>query len=238
VFVVMGFVLLMKAGFRRNKSALFLGLSFLMMFFVVGATHGRNFPTATRMFLLLPWFVLFTAFGLEWSAEMAKSLFRANQWAVLSLLVGSIVIVNLYHAYVIDIRNMAQYHSLAPMFVKTVREINANSQTPPKSYAFVAPPGWSTNGMEIVQKAYLIPASPRQLINLPIEGDQLPASAIDLVNQRDIVVIVKGDLESSLLARVDAQLQGWGKSMCEIRNGRGTLQFQLWHSGDLGWLCQ
>jgi len=238
VFVVMGFVLLMKAGFQRNKSALFLGLSFLMMFFVVGATHGRNFPTATRMFLLLPWFVLFTAFGLEWSAEMAKSLFRANRWAVLSLLVGSIVLVNLYHAYVIDIRNMAQYHSLAPMFIKTVREINANSQVPPKSYAFVAPPGWNTNGMEIVQKAYLIPASPRQLINLPIEGDQLPASAIDLVNQRDIVVIVKGDLESSLLARVDAQLQGWGKSMCEIRNGRGTLQFQLWHSGDLGWLCQ
>ena len=236
-FVVIGFGLLIKAVFQRNKSAFFLVLSFLAMFVLVGATHGRDFPTTTRMFLLLPWFVLFAAFGLAWSTETAESLFNVNRRMIIGSLVGLIVIANLYHTYVIDVRNMAQYHTLAPMFVKTVREINANSRTPPKSYAFVAPPGWNTEGMEIIQRAYLIPDSPRQLINLPVEGDQLPASAFDLVNQRDIVVIVKGDLDGDLLARVDTQLQGWGKSMCEVRNGKGTLQFQLWHSGDLSWLC-
>jgi hypothetical protein len=238
VFVVIGFVLLMKAIFQRDRSALFLALSFLMMFFMVGATHGRNFPTTTRMFLLLPWFILFAAFGLEWIAEVAHSLFHANRTVIVNLAVVSIVIVNLYQAYVMDVRNMVQYHSLAPMFVKTVREIEADPKIPPKSYAFVAPPGWNTNGMEIVQRAYLVPDSPRQLINLPVEGDWLPAGAFELVAQRDVVVIVKADMEAGLMARVDTQLQTWGRSMCEIRNGKGTLQFQLWHSGDLGWLCQ
>ncbi len=238
VFIVIGLTYLIKLGLGRNKSALFLALSFLLIFVAVGATHGRNFPTATRMFLFLPWFALSAALGLEWCAEKAEDLFNANRRSLINLTVGLIVIVNLYQAYVVDIRNMAQYHTLAPMFVKVAREIKANLQSPPKSYAFVAPPGWNTSGMEIVQRVYQVPDSPRQLITLPVEGTQLPASAVDLATQRDVVVIVKADIDGVTMSQVGAQLQGWGKSLCEIRNGKGALQFQLWHSGDLGWLCQ
>jgi hypothetical protein len=238
VFVVIGFVALLKTAFQRNKSALFLTVSFLMIFLVVGATHGRNFPTATRMFLLLPWFALFTAFGLEWCLETAKSLFHVNQRVVSTLLVGAIVFVNLYHTYVIDVRNMVQYHTLAPLFVKVAREIGANNQIPTKSYAFVAATGWNTDGLRIVQRAYQVPDSPAQLLTLPLEENQLPASSQELVSQRDTVVIVQGNLEESIMTPVDIQLLTWGKSVCEIRNGKGVLQFQLWHSGDLAWLCQ
>ena len=238
VFVISGFVLLIRAVLQRNKSALFLALGFLAMFFIVGATHGRNFPTATRMFLLLPWFALFAALGLEWSARTAGSLFNLNPRLLGNTLVGLIVAMNLYQAYVVDVRNMAQYHDLAPMFVKTVREIEANRQVPPKSYAFVGASGWNTSGLQTIQRAYGVPDSPRQLITLQLEGNRLPAGDQALVTDRDIVVIVKGDLEADLLAQVDAQLQEWGKSMCEIKNEKGTLQFQLWHAGDLGWLCQ
>jgi hypothetical protein len=238
IFIVIGFAVLAKLAFGRNKSALFLALSFLWMFFIVGATHGRNFPTATRSFLLLPWFALFTTFGLEWCAEKAFLFFNVNRRSLINLTVGLIVMVNLYEAYVIDIQNMAQYHTLAPMFVKTVREINANTKVPPKSYAFVAPPGWDISGMAVIQRVYLVPDSPRQLINLPVEGNQLPESDAELISQRDVVTIVKADIDNVTMAQVDAQLTNWGKSMCEIRNNKGTLQFQLWHSGDLAWLCQ
>jgi hypothetical protein len=238
VFILIGFAVLTNHLSRHNKSSLFLGMSFLFMFIIVGATHGRNFPTATRMFLLLPWFALFAAFGMEWCAEKAEIFFNANQNVLLNLTIGLVVVVNLYEAYVVDVRNMTQYHTLAPLFVKTVREINANTQVPPKSYAFVAPPGWDVSGMAMIQRAYLVPDSPRQLINLPVEGSALPAHDADLVSQRDIVVIVKSDIDGATMAQVDAQLQGWGKSMCEIKNEKGLLQFQLWHSGDLGWLCQ
>lgn len=237
VFVAIGFAALIKTAFQRNKSAWFLIASFLMMFLVVGATHGRNFPTATRMFLLLPWFAVFTAFGLEWCIETAKSLFAIDQKVFSALLVGAIVIVNLYQAYVIDVRNMVQYHTLAPLFVKVAREIEANPQMPTKTYAFVATPGWNTDGLRIVQRAYQVPASPAQLLSLPLEENRLPVSAQELVSQRDVVVIVQGNMEENAMTTVDIQLLTWGKSVCEIRNGKGVLQFQLWHAGDLAWLC-
>jgi len=236
-FVLIGAVLLFKTALQRNKSALFLSVCFLMMFIIVGATHGRNFPTATRMFLLLPWFALFTALGLEWIVETARSLFNINPKTILILLVGFIAYLNLYQAYVLDVRNMAQYHTIAPMFVKTVREIDANPRVPPKSYAFVAAAGWNTDGMQIVQRAYQVPDSPRQIINLPVEGNQLPASTQELVSQRDTVVIIKADLPEDVITAVAVQLITWGKTLCEFRHVKGALQFQLWHSGDLGWLC-
>ena len=236
-FIVIGFVYLAILAFRRNKSALFLALSFLWLFFIVGATHGRNFPTATRMFLLLPWFALFTAYGLEWCADKSARLFATHRKRIFSLATILIVVTNLYNAYVIDIKNMAQYHSLAPLFVKIVREINSNAQVPPKSYAFVAPPDWDTSGMAMIQRAYLVPDSPRQLIDLPVKDNQLPESDAELVKERDVIVIVNTNMDTNIISQVDIQLQNWGKTMCEIRNERDTLLFQLWHSGDLAWLC-
>jgi len=126
IFIMMGSVYLAKLAFSKNRSALFLAFGFLAMFFIVGATHGRDFPTATRMFLLLPWFALFASYGIEWCAEKVSTLFNVNNRNMVALVTGLIVIANLYHAYAIDIRNMPQYHTLAPMFVKTVREIQAN----------------------------------------------------------------------------------------------------------------
>lgn len=237
-FVIIGFAILLKTVLQKNKSALFLACSFLFMFIVVGATHGRDFPTATRMFLLLPWFTLFAVLGLEWSVETARSLFQINPNTIMAHLIGFIVLLNLYQTYVVDVRNMAQYHTFAPMFVMTAREIDANPKVPPKSYAFVTTPYWDINGMEIIQKAYHVPDSPRQFIRLPVEGNQLPASVQELVVQRDTIVIIKGDLDETLKTQLGIQLLSWGKSVCDIRNEKGTLQFQLWHSGDLGWLCQ
>ena len=237
-FVVIGFVVLFKSVLQRNRSALFLMLSFVFMFLIVGATHGRNFPTTTRMFLLLPWFVLFTAFGVRWIVDSANMLFHVNSRKLQTVFAGAIVLLNLYQAYVVDIWNMPQYHTMAPMFVKIARAIDANLETPHKSYAFVGGPTWNTDGMVIIQGAYLVPDSPRQIIHLPVEGNQLPATTQDLASQRDIVVIVKSDMDPDIVAHVNTQLESWGKSMCEIRNERGTLQFYLWHSGDLDWVCR
>lgn len=236
-FVLIGLVSLVKYVFQRNKPALFLLLSFLFMFLIVGATHGRNFPTTTRMFLLLPWFVLFAALGIRWVAETGQQLFRLPSQKVQTVLTVSIVLLNLYHAYVMDVWNMPQYHTMAPMFVKIAREIDADLDAPEKSYAFVGGPGWNTDGMVIVQGAYQVPDSPRQIIHLPVEENQLAAAAQALVSERDMVVIVRADMDPAIVTNVHAQLASWGKNMCEIRNERGTLQFYFWHS-ELDWVCQ
>ena len=85
---------------------------------------------------------------------------------------------------------------------------------------------------------YLVPASPTQLETLHLDGNQIPDSAASFINQKDNVIIVKADLGSDIIAKVDTQLQAWGKTKCEAKNESGDLQFQFWHSGDLGQLCQ
>ncbi len=238
IFIAFGAAYLTKLAFSRNRSALFLATGAITMLIIVGATHGRAFPTATRMFLILPYFALFASYGLEWCAEKTSGLFNVGDSGLIVLTAGLIVITNLYNAYVIDIKRMPQYHTWAPLFIKTVREINADPGIPPKSYVFVAQPDWDTSGLEIVQRVYLVPDSPTQLETLHLEGDHLPASAAALVSRRDIIVIVKGDISNDVMMQVDTQLEAWGKSMCEVKNESGNLQFQVWHSGDLGQLCQ
>jgi hypothetical protein len=190
------------------------------------------------MFLLLPWFALFTALGMEWFLAKTRALFTGIPEVTGALLVGLIVFLNIYQAYVIDVRNMTQYHTLAPMFVKTVREITARTDIAPKSYLFASTPDWGPDGMKVIQRAYRVPDSSRQIMHMDVEGDQFPSSAQELVSQREIVVIVKGDMDENIMNQLGIQLLSWGKYRCEIRNGSGTLQFQLWHSGDLGWLCE
>ncbi len=50
----------------RERFAAFSLIGFTALLLLAGASHDRQFPTATRMFLLLPWYALFAAAGLTW----------------------------------------------------------------------------------------------------------------------------------------------------------------------------
>ena len=238
IFVVFGAAYLLKLAFSRNKSAIFLVVSSLVMLIIIGATHGRTFPPATRMFLILPWFALSAAFGLEWCIYKSSILFNTNGNRLIILTAGLITITNLYNAYVVDINRMPQYHTMPPLLIKLAREIEADPSISPKSYIFVAPSDWDTSNLDMIQRVYLVPASPTQLETLHLDSNQIPESAASFINQKDNVIIVKADLSSDTIAKVDTQLQAWGKTKCEVKNESGDLQFQFWHSGDMGQVCQ
>jgi hypothetical protein len=237
VFFITGLVYLLKQIGRLNKSAIFLAGSFLFMLVMVGATHGREFPTTTRMFLLVPWFAAFTAFGLEWFLDKASGLFSINQRSLIGFAILCLIAVNLYQAYGINVRNTAQYQSIEAMFLKTAREVSANPNVQPKSYVFIGPPGWGIDGLRMLQKTFQVPDSPRLLSNLPLDGDRIPVPAEAALLDSDTVVLVLANMAPERIANVDASLAGLGRAMCEIKNMAGNVQFQLWHTGDLGWLC-
>jgi hypothetical protein len=237
VFFITGMAYLFKQIARMNKSAIFLAGSFLFMLVIVGATHGREFPTTTRMFMLLPWFAVFTAFGLEWYLDKASNLFTVKQSSLLVIAILCIIAVNLYQAYRINIRNTAQYQAVEAMFLKTAREINVRPDIQPKSYVFIGPPDWGIDGLRMLQRAYQVPDSPTQLAYLPLDGDRIPVTAETILLDNNTVVLVLANMAPERIASVDASLAGLGRAMCEIKNMAGNVQFQLWHTGDLGWLC-
>ena len=65
---------------------------------------------------------------------------------------------------------------------------------------------------------------------------QAASKAASAVGEIAIVAVLGGEEVGD--GGTIAVVGGWGKTMCEIRNERGTLQFYFWHSGDLGWVCQ
>ncbi len=237
-FVVFGSAVLTGYMIRRSKSALFLFLGFLTLLILVGATHGRNFPTATRMFLLLPWFILFASLGMEWTLEKFSTLFKTNNSPILVMLLAAIVLINLHQAYSVDISRSTQYHNTQSLFIKMVRMIRDKGDVPTKTYYFVTEQHWNTEAILVHQWVYDLPESPQQIVALTLENNQFPAGTEEIVKDRNNIIIIRVSVGSNILAGLNAQLEKWGKSMCVMKNQRGLEQFQFWHSGDLKWICE
>ncbi len=66
---------------RREKAAGYWLTSFLVMVVAVGVTAGRDYPSATRMFMLLPWLCSLAAAGLVWLGGALACLPRRAVWA-------------------------------------------------------------------------------------------------------------------------------------------------------------
>jgi hypothetical protein len=237
-FVVMGSAVLVAGATGRNRNSLFLLLSFLIMLILVGATHGRNFPTTTRMFMLLPWFALFAALGMAWSFNKLSVFFKFNNYPLLIPLLAGVVLLNLYQTYVVDVSRSTQYHNIQSLFIKVVREIEEGNPRPPKTYYFVTEKNWTTEAVQIHQWVYNLPPSPDQIVALDLENNQFPAGTEEIVKDSNNIIIIRVQLNAQTLLALDSQLEAWGKSMCVIKNERGLEQFQFWHSEDLDWLCE
>ncbi|HAE58374.1 MAG TPA: hypothetical protein DCG54_02415 [Anaerolineae bacterium] len=237
-FIVFGMATLIGLAWKKNRSALFLGGSFLFFVVVVGASHGRQFPPTTRMFMLLPWYGLFCAYGIEWVMEKADSLYSINGRNILILILSSIVLVNLYQSYKVDIQRVDQYQGESALFIKLVREISATEDVSKKMYYFVENSSWNTDGLEIIQQVYGYPESPAQLKALYVdENGRLPENAQEIVSSNQSIILVKTNLNESLRANVDQQLQEWGLVSCQICNPNGVVYFDVWHTGELDWFC-
>lgn len=238
-FIVFGMAALIGLAWKKNRSALFLGGSFLFFVVMIGASHGRQFPPTTRMFMLLPWYGLFCAYGIEWVMEKANSLYSIKGRNILILILSSIVLVNLYQSYKVDIQRVDQYQSEGALFIKMVREISATEDVPKKMYYFVENTSWDTGGLEIIQQVYGYPESPAQLKALYVdENNRLPESAHEIVSDYHSVILVKTNLDESIRTNVGQQLQEWGRSSCPVRNASGHAYFDIWHTGDFGWFCE
>jgi hypothetical protein len=58
---------------RRQRFGRFALLAFGLLLLLVGVSHDRGAPSTTRMFMLLPWYALFTALGLAWLMARLKA---------------------------------------------------------------------------------------------------------------------------------------------------------------------
>lgn len=228
-----------KLVVKRDRVMAFLTISFLLFLVFVGASHDRRYPSATRMFLFLPWFGLYAAIGWAWLHDVASDTLRGvlNVSRTLVPLLAALVAVNLYQAYRIDIQRMQRYHDLGPLFLRTLRQIESHPDIPPKTTVFISDPSWNADGMEVLVDVYQTPPSIRQIESLTIDEPRLSEASLEDLSQPDKLVIIKPWLDEEWKEILGGQLEQVGKVACAIKTESGDLRFLLWHSGDLGWLC-
>ena len=236
VFTWVGLMCLMRLAFRARFAA-FAVISFAALLFLVGASHDREFPTATRMFLLLPWYALCAAAGLTWLLAELRSvgLLRGQGRGLVSLVFIVALGFNLYQAYPLARDRMAGLQSLETLFLRTVQRAQHGEGAILKTYVFITDPSWTSVGIQMIPEVYPVHAKIAEVV---IGEPDLPESTAPLIADRNTLVIVKPWLDASWQATLEAPLRSLGKEPCPIRATNGDIRFTLWHAPENGWLCE
>jgi hypothetical protein len=236
----MGFLYLLWQ-YRRHRTAAFLATSFILMLFLVGATHDRPTPSTTRMFLLLPWFALFAAFGAIWLHERASKLGwvdpsgRRTTYFFLVLIIS----VNLYQAYPLTRLRMIRYQSLQALFLKTAESLPESGTGTPTKFLFANNPAtWNIDDLRDILDIYQFPPESIHVADLEPMGETLTAQDIQAFQDPEAYIILNPSLNSPWRRSAQDLLINQGRTSCEVRDGLGQPGLRIWYFPDLMNICQ
>jgi hypothetical protein len=209
---------------RRRKFALFWMIGFVLMWFLAGASHGRLFPPNTRMFMLLPWWMSFTAFGIEWTMEWiaqkvkAPLVFKAFPVAIIILISGT----NLLQANWVYPRLSAGTPSLEMLFLRLVERAERDPQARNSIYVFVTDESWGLDGIRLLQDLYFLPQSGYQLERIVMSRESLEWGELARLRAANTIIIVQPWMRPEWQAALTPILVEAGKQTCEIRDTADT----------------
>jgi hypothetical protein len=241
-FVLAGLALVIKSA-HRQRFAVYLLVGLLMLLVLVGASHDRRYPPTTRMFLLLPWFTLYAAFGVRWLAERISAAQVVNlSWrSAAGFFLVLIVSLNVYQAYQLSPVRSAGRQTPEVLFTRLIEELQTFETTSfyPKTFLFITDPSWSIEGYQLLSRVFDYPAALLDLQRAVVSGPQTTPTTDELIQQRNTLVIVQPGLNAAWAQEISAHLGALGKIPCEIKEYTGRdLRFVLWHHPDLTPLCQ
>ncbi len=235
--LVLGLAVLLRQA--RLRFAAFLLTSLLLMLGLVGASHDREFPPVTRMFLLLPWFCFLAALGLYWLwAQLGQlGLGVVSSRGVVAGVMISMFALNVYQAYGVSRQRFADQQRLESLYLRVAQSVQAVERLQPKRFLFITDPAWGIDGMYMLQDVYKVPTSPSQLEVLTLTSPVLTDADRALVAAVDTLVIPKPWLEDDWLESLGAELAAVGKESCPIRTEAGNYSIALWHAPDFANFC-
>jgi len=238
-FLLIGFALLLSQA-RRQRFAIFMLLTYLYFVFFVGASHDRLTPSNTRMFMLLPWYALFTTWGLRWVTGRLFGSRPAISVIAQFILVVVIAGANLYQGYDQAYRRYASEHYIETLFLRINDSIYQAEPEKPKNYFFLLDADWSEMGLRNYQ--YIYPSMAwAQFYSLTLEAPQLPVTHQALLAERETIIIISPFLNpqhADWPQLLGLQLEQLGKVRCDVFTPDGlNFRFYLYHSPDLPQAC-
>ncbi len=233
-FALIGFSLLLSK-FRSHKFATFFVTGFAFLLFFLGATHDRSVPSTTRMFLLLPWFAVFSAIGFTWIIR--RSRFLHSSRPVMSIIAGVIMLgclgFNLYQAFPLAQKRMAnRYHSFQVLFLRDAAHLlRPRNDVDPQITILTQPQTHLLESLYELLDIYRIPYSREQLVEVGAVDFLEDESEYDqwLHDEHSLIIItpwVYGEIRTSI-ERVLIQA---GKQPQEVKNSMGETVYAVWET--------
>jgi hypothetical protein len=217
VFIMLGYFILFYQ-MRRQRFAIFVALGFVFFLFSVGASHDREVPSTTRMFLMLPWFALFGMWGIIWLEENIKKigLFRPNSKMLLvPILLVAIAGANLYQAYKISHTRFTSFESTEILFVGVTQNIQKAEPKKPRNIVVIAEGEWLFDGLLEFQNVYPHLAW-YHLYQIKITEPVLPQVDMRLLSDPDTIIMVTPYVDPAWQDALDAPLLALGKTRCDL----------------------
>ncbi len=233
-FALIGLSLLLSK-FRSHKFATFFVTGFAFLLFFLGATHDRSTPSTTRMFLLLPWFAVFSALGFTWIIRRVRCLH--SQRTIMSVIVGLLLVsclgLNLYQAFPLAQERMAdRYHSFQVLFLREAPRLLApRNDVNPQIMILNQPDKHLLESLYELLDIYRIPYCREQLSEVDVTSvlEDEPEYDEWLHDEHSLIIItpwVYGEIRTSI-ERVLIQA---GKQPQEVKNSIGDTVYTVWET--------
>lgn len=213
---------------RENRFAFFHVVSLGVLFLLVGASHDRAYPTATRMFLLLPWFSLLAAFGLEWIRSQVQDLElpHVTTMRLFGVFLFVVLLVNLYQAYVVSIRRSTNYQSFEALFLRLAQNMAVSQKDVQPSLVLVNDP--QLHHVPSLQEMFNI-----HYLAIPIREVLARATTSeedrDKLLARGGVVVVSPRLPSDVRAEYEGFLGANQWLRCAMKTVTDEVRFHVWY---------
>jgi hypothetical protein len=230
-------VLIIQA--RRQRFPLFILFTFIFFVFVIGTSHDRQYPPHTRMFLLIPIYMLIAAWGIAWVSGSIKQQFVLNNRIVMFaplVLALVLTVLNLYQAYPLSHYRFAHTEMIESLFVRLSERVQAAEPRTTKTYAVILDKNWSVDGFLMLQKVYPHLAW-AQIKQVQISEPLLPDSSKPMLSDRDTIVIIMPWMNPEWVKTLDGQIRELGKESCDVLSYTGRRLTTLYHAPNLPQAC-
>lgn len=238
--LILGLAYLVIKGWRVRFIAFFL-VGYLAMLLFVGTSHGGTYPPNTRMFLLLPWFALLSAVGVEWLKMHVNDLGGKQVWigGIIGVILICVFALNIYQAYSLSMQRSTGMQSPAMLFMRVLERIQLHEllDEGPITIWFLTTPPWGIDGYLLFLDTYDVPDDKIQLEKVDIEASQLSEDITEMVQKSDALVIIYPDLDPGLQEALSTKLEEMGKLPCQIKTVNNYTRFILWYSQPMEWVC-
>jgi len=224
---------------KRQRFPLFILFTYFFFVFVVGTTHDRDFPPNTRMFLLIPIYVLIAAWGIAWIWEQFKLVIPLTQRFTLifsSLFFTLVFSLNLYQAYPLSNFRFANQPGFESLFLRVAKQVSSIEKRSTKTFAVIVDDAWGIDGLLMLQKAYPELAYVK-IEQIRIKQPPVPEEYVVMLRDRNTFVFFFAGMDQAWFKPLDEQMRKYGKDPCEITTSIGIRRFTLYHDPEFLQAC-